>query len=215
MVRAAQCWAAANTNFALTTGDCNRVERDSSHITPLESGAVIMFTRSRETKSRADDSGDKPTILSCFDPPSCRVLRRARFAHHRLAGLGRGAEWLRSGPACWVGRVAHHDTLLSTAPYWRSRRAPEWRRPRPTIVKSGFPGSRIAEGHNKQGTWRSSSVAASDPMDAGENEGRAEARRAERRDAQGRVRPLQRGRDAVVNRRELCRASRCPHGRNR
>jgi hypothetical protein len=88
-----------------------------------------VLTRRQNTKARTDGTGDKPS----FDPTPRRVLWRSRSAHHLLAGLDRGADWLRSGPARWVGRVAHLDSPLVNRAILALAARAEWRRP--AIVK--------------------------------------------------------------------------------
>jgi hypothetical protein len=65
-----------------------------------------MLTRRRNTKTHTDETS------GFFDPTTCGLLRRSRCAQHLLAGLDRGADWLRSGPAQWDIRVAHRDSPL-------------------------------------------------------------------------------------------------------
>jgi hypothetical protein len=65
-----------------------------------------MLARRRNTNTHFDDAG------FFFGPTNCGFLRRSRCAQHLLAGLDRGADWLRSGPAQWDGRVAHRDSAF-------------------------------------------------------------------------------------------------------
>jgi hypothetical protein len=83
-----------------------------------------MFTRSRETKARTDDTGDSPTV---FQVAWIRPI--ARFCSLAVLTIF-WRDWIE---ALTGYDPDQHDgtvecliaiALLSSAPYWRSRRAP-------------------------------------------------------------------------------------------
>jgi hypothetical protein len=84
-----------------------------------------MSTRSRETKARTDDTGDKPTVSQI-----ALIRPLAGFCYGLAVLTIFWPDWIEALTGCdpdqhaglveWLIVIA----LLSTAPYWRSRRAP-------------------------------------------------------------------------------------------
>jgi hypothetical protein len=97
---APRCKSSQGWAFAPQPSDCNIVEM-----------GLIEHARSEQC-SRADEIRRR----TLDDMAPRRIVRRSRYSQHLLAGLVRGADWLRPGPAQWDDRVAYrHSPLVQRA----------------------------------------------------------------------------------------------------